>query len=350
MNVLAVAAGVVAGVASLFGPYAIRPWLRRRGVMDIPSARSSHRSPAIRGMGLAQLFGMSLALGLVVLLMPLSVSRSFLIVIMVMSVGSAALGWLEDSRGIRVLTRAVAQLSIGLMGSAALVLIAGWNPWWFCLGAIFVAGYINVANFMDGVDGISGLHGLLVGLTFAMVGEIYGHLWLTIAGWVLAMAFFAFLPWNLGRESAFLGDTGSYLLGGSIAGLAVASVAEGVPLLVVLGPLFIYLADTSFTLVKRVLSGEKWHQSHRSHTYHRIEDLGYPHIAAAVVVTVASATTAGLGLLVVDASAIHGVFILSGMIVVAATYLSLPRVLKPLRNSRDGNANRLSSDMGHKDG
>ena len=47
-----IAAGITLA-ASLLLPFAVRPWLARRGVVDVPSARSSHAKTTIRGMGVA---------------------------------------------------------------------------------------------------------------------------------------------------------------------------------------------------------------------------------------------------------------------------------------------------------
>ena len=68
--------------------------------------------------------------------------------------------------------------------------------------------------------------------------------WLTAGGAVLAMSFLGFLPWNLGRGSVFLGDVGSYMLGASVAALAVAGFLGGVYVGYVLSPILVYAADT----------------------------------------------------------------------------------------------------------
>ena len=44
---------LVALVAGLLLPFAVRPLLQRWNLVDIPTARSSHSSPVFRGMGLA---------------------------------------------------------------------------------------------------------------------------------------------------------------------------------------------------------------------------------------------------------------------------------------------------------
>ncbi|MDD0858713.1 hypothetical protein NHF46_15135 [Arthrobacter alpinus] len=76
--------------------------------------------------------------------------------------------------------------------------------WLIPIGAIAVAAYVNVANFMDGINGISGTHGLLVGGFYAYAGYAAGHGWMVYVGIAIALAFAGFLPWNLSRNKVFL--------------------------------------------------------------------------------------------------------------------------------------------------
>ena len=224
---LTVAVGA-AFLLSLILPLLLKPLLGRLGVVDIPNERSSHTRPATRGAGLAPL--VAVTVGYVLLLFVPSVQdfRMLLLVILGVSVASGLLGWVEDFRGVPVPIRAALQLIIGLAGGTAACLVAG-APWWLLpLLVIGIAGYINVANFMDGIDGISGLHGAVVGTSFALIGGLTEHDWMVPAGLVLAVAFVGFLPWNLGRGRMFLGDVGSYLLGGCVAVIAVIAVSSGV--------------------------------------------------------------------------------------------------------------------------
>ena len=39
----------------------------------------------------------------------------------------------------------------------------------------------------------------------------------------MAGAFLGFLPWNLGRGTVFLGDVGSYVLGGAVVATAIGA-------------------------------------------------------------------------------------------------------------------------------
>ncbi|MCC3277630.1 glycosyltransferase family 4 protein [Arthrobacter sp. zg-Y40] len=270
---------------SLLLPFVFIPLLRRLGVLDVPNERSSHTTVVIRGVGLTVAAGvlaglvLSLATGLV------SVDRS-IIAILIAVIGLASLlGWIEDWRGVSVRTRAGSQLVIGLAGTAALAWTMEQSWWWVPVGGVAIAAYINVANFMDGINGISGLHGLVVGVLYSISGVLSDHVWLTVAGAVTAAAFAAFLPWNLGRGQVFLGDVGSYLLGASVAGTAVAAFLAGVYVEYLLFPLLVYLADTFSTLLRRVRRGERWYTAHRQHVYQRLTDAGLSHVQVSLLVT-----------------------------------------------------------------
>lgn len=321
MIIAELAALVAVAVTGLLAPLAIRPLLHRFGVIDVPNERSSHGSAAIRGVGLAPLA--AITVGYLVLLLPGDRNDvSFLLIIVGISAAAALLGLIEDVRGVPVVVRACLQILIGLAGAGAIIVLTA-SPWWLAsVYALSIGAYINVANFMDGVDGISGMHGAVVGVTYALIGVIGDTPWLISAGAILALAFASFLPWNILRGGMFLGDVGSYLLGGGIAVIAVAAIATGVPVLAVLGPLAIYLADTGATLVRRMARGERWFEAHRSHVYQRLTDLGFSHVRVASIVTLASVGTAGLGVLVVLSAQTWPIAV-ALMIAVLVGYLSL---------------------------
>ncbi|GAA1049938.1 MraY family glycosyltransferase [Arthrobacter russicus] len=325
-------------LASLLLPLAFKPWLRRMAVLDMPSDRSSHSEPTIRGMGISVLSAVVLAL-FVALFAPLSATqKAILLTILVVLLAASLVGWIEDLRGLRVVTRALCHLAVGAAGTAVLAWLAGGiGYWWTPAGAVAVAAYINVANFMDGINGISGLHGLVVGLAYAIAGALTDIHWLVIAGAVIAAGFAGFLPWNLSGKPVFLGDVGSYLLGASIAITAVAAFLAGVPVEYLFAPVLIYLADAFVTLLRRIAAGERWYVAHRQHAYQRLVIVGLSHLQAAAVVTSATVLTSLLGIFAV-ANGPVGLLIAAVLcILVVLLYLRTPTIFQRLirrRNSR----------------
>ncbi len=327
------ASAAVAFLASLLLPFAFIPLLRRLGVVDIPNERSSHTKTVIRGVGATIAAGLLLGLGTSLATGYVAVDRSLVLLLIGIVASASLLGWVEDFRGLSVKVRFGLQLAIGAAGTTALAAALGQSFWWVPVGTLVIAGYINVANFMDGVNGISGLHGIAVGALYAVAGVFSDQVWMIAAGTVIAAAFAAFLPWNLGRGSVFMGDVGSYLLGAAVAGTAVAAFLAGVYVEYLLFPILIYLLDSFTTLVRRIWRGERWYAAHRQHVYQRLTDAGLSHLQSASVVTAATVLVGGTGLITGGsgwgATAAGTLFVVA----VAALYLASPRIIARLRHS-----------------
>lgn len=270
-------------------PFAVRPILHRNNMVDVPNERSSHTAPTYRGMGLATAAATLLAFVVATLFgwtYRSSESLQLAVTIAAAILCALALGWLEDIRGVSIVRRAGLQLVIGLLVSVSFATVQGTNILLLVLGAIFIAGYINVANFMDGINGISGAHGLVAGLAYALTGWMVNLPWLALAGVAVAGAFAAFLPWNVRPgKNVFLGDAGSYVLGAALGTMAVGAWFADVPFLLAFAPLMTYLADAGTTLFRRFMAGEQWYKPHRTHTYQRLTDVGFSHLGSTAVVT-----------------------------------------------------------------
>lgn len=375
----AVIAAVVTLLLSLCLPFVVRPLLVRLGIMDVPTERSSHERPVLRGLGLSVLISMLIGggvgiSGLASVHIPM-LGWDILLAVLVGSLFAGLLGLGEDLRGLSVKVRTVLLLLIGVTVPVALVwlfntnplgdsfgfvggsggwghsLFAGWFdtagstvlmsaepvgpvplPLWLGIVLVpyalfFVSSFINVANFMDGLNGISGFHGVIAGLTFAAAGWFTGLAWLLVAGLVLATAYAGFLPWNLSKPGAFLGDVGSYLLGGAVAITSFAALLAGVPILATIGPMIIYFGDVGVTLVKRVRAGHKWDEPHKEHVYQRLNQLGLSHVAASGVTAAFTLIASLLGLASLFVEPIWWIALLIAGLIVLATYLRLPRLL-----------------------
>lgn len=334
LSVLLVPA-IVSFLLGLLLPFAVRPLLHRWNLVDIPTARSSHTSPVFRGMGLAT--ALAALAGYLIALMSGLISSDRIVALAILGgmVCSGLLGWMEDLRGVSIRVRFLVQLLIGSAVSIAITLSLQTPVWWIPLGIFAIATYINVVNFMDGVNGISGLHGLVVGGFYAYAGWVSELPWLVAAGAAVASAYLAFLPWNIRTgKNVFLGDAGSYFLGGAIASMAVGAFLSGVYVEYILSPIMIYLADTGFTLLKRMARGEQWYKPHRTHTYQRLTDVGFSHIGASLVVTAFSVVISVITIIALPYKTQDALG--AGLIVIALVivYLFLPQLVRKFsRNS-----------------
>jgi UDP-N-acetylmuramyl pentapeptide phosphotransferase/UDP-N-acetylglucosamine-1-phosphate transferase len=260
------------------------PLLRRAAIIDVPGHRSSHTVPTPRGGGIP------IAAGLLVAAALIHGANAAVFACAVAAFG--LLGFTEDLRGLAPRSRLIMQAAVGTMVAVVLVSNlagpAGVLVSLVVLCTVWITGFVNVFNFMDGVNGISAAHALLAGVAYACLGWWQHDGFLVPAGAAVAVSALAFLPWNAGQARVFLGDAGSYALGAALAILAAYAVLRRIPVEAALGPLVLYIADTSWTLQRRIRAGERWLEAHRTHVYQRWCDAGWSH--QRVTVTTAATT------------------------------------------------------------
>lgn len=247
--------------------------LRRLAAIDSPNARSSHTVPTPRGGGAPIAIGLVLA----AVVTGTTAMLAFSAVVAVF----AAIGFADDLAGLRAGRRLAMQAAASLTAGWVLGRLAGMPPVVALSAAVlltlWLVGYVNAFNFMDGVNGISATHAALGGAVYALLGAWRADSFLLDGGVAVAAGALAFLPWNAIRARVFLGDAGSYALGAALGLLAAGAVLGGIPAEAAFGPLALYLADTAWTLRRRMLAGERLTQAHRTHTYQRLCDAGWSH-------------------------------------------------------------------------
>jgi len=247
--------------------------LLRRTAVDVPNGRSSHSVPTPRGGGAP------IAVGLVAAALLIHGTAAVMFAIAVAAF--AAIGFADDlgslPAGRRLAMQGVASLAIAVV----LVTRTGLPPVLIAAAvivfAVWLIGFVNAFNFMDGVNGISAGHALIGGAYYACLGWWRPDALLAVAGAAVAAGALAFLPWNAVHARVFLGDAGSYGLGVALALLAACAVIRHIPLEAALAPLAVYLADTGWTLQRRIRAGERIFEAHRTHTYQKLCDVGWSH-------------------------------------------------------------------------
>jgi UDP-N-acetylmuramyl pentapeptide phosphotransferase/UDP-N-acetylglucosamine-1-phosphate transferase len=262
--------------ASLAATGAVLRWLRRRAILDRPNERSSHAAPVPRGGGIA-VIGTALPAWIAAILLGSAPPATLLVV-----AGAALLAtvsFLDDLRSRSAALRFAAQALAVAIGLAALpgLVFQGLLPG--PLDAAFTAlawlWFVNLYNFMDGIDGITGTETACLGAGLALVAWPSGDALLAA---VLAAASLGFLRWNWQPAKLFLGDVGSVSLGYLLGYLLLAEAGRGGWAAALILPLY-YLADATWTLLRRLLRGERIWQAHREHFYQRAVRAGLPHAA-----------------------------------------------------------------------
>lgn len=294
VSLLAVALTLVTGVLAVG---ASRVALRRFDVFDVPSARSSHADPVVRGGGVG--IGVALGVGLLATSGRHDISgySGFVIAL----VGFALIGLIDDLRHNQPIpVRLASQLVAGTV--AALALLNGSDQTWG-LSIVLVAvvtgwlvAFANVFNFMDGIDGISAVEATVIAATASVLALLDDDPTLATVAAVVAAAAVSFLPYNFPRARLFMGDVGSYLLGAGLAALVVLGIRAGIIAFALLAPFAPYLADGSVTLGRRFIRGERWWEPHRQHAYQRLVDAGWSHGSTVLLIGLVTAVcgTAGI--------------------------------------------------------
>jgi Fuc2NAc and GlcNAc transferase len=264
---------------------AARAYALRRALLDIPNERSSHSVPTPRGGGLA----IAITLAVAVTLLGLSGSLPREVAWALLGGGAlvAGIGWWDDHRHVaprwRVVVHVLAAIwAVYCLGGLSKLMLGNgaWNLGWIgsLLAVIAIVWLINLYNFMDGIDGLAGLEAVTVGLSGTALLWWVGSSGLALVAALVAMSCAGFLWWNWPPAKIFMGDVGSGLLGYCFAVLALAGEKSGqLPAAVWLVLLGVFVVDATFTLISRVLAGERWYTAHRSHAYQRSVQLGYSH-------------------------------------------------------------------------
>lgn len=273
----------------------------RRGVLDIPNPRSSHSQPVPRlgGVGILAATLISIAALATARATGWSDGSPFTrdtAVILLAGLGMAATGVYDDFRGLRPSLKFLMQLLIagwivgaGIRIESVSFLI--WGP--IALGflaipltMLWLTGFANIFNFMDGINGISGVTAATYFAFFGVLAWEQGDPELVAAAVILMGSCLGFIPNNFPVARTFMGDTGSLFLGITLA-CFVARLAQlasdpatGVALLLICS---VYLWDGTFTLLRRLRRGENIFQAHRTHLYQRLVQLGQSHARITVL-------------------------------------------------------------------
>lgn len=274
--------------------------------LDYPNDRSSHTRPTPRGGGI----GIILVALLFVVAKRLFAFGGFgfpeySIGVMLPVYAGAVLviitSWLDDVRNglsqvirlaVHIAAAGLAIWTLGGWGPLQLPFLGGVELGWLGTIAvlIWIVGLINAYNFMDGIDGIAGVQALTAAAGWLVVGLLStSRLSISLAAIVIGSAVIGFLVHNWPPAKVFMGDVGSAFLGYTFAVLplyaqrsAIGHEAERLPMAGVL-MLFPFIADTTFTLIRRLIRKERLSQAHRSHLYQRLVLSGLSHRTVSLV-------------------------------------------------------------------
>jgi Fuc2NAc and GlcNAc transferase len=254
---------------------AVRVYLVKQRVLDLPNARSSHAVPIPRGGGL----GIVLVLLATVVwfvqkhLLPVRLAWA----LVGGGIAVSVVGILDDYFTLPRWPRLLIHTSAAVWALSCLEEVAParlgntgsiWS--WAGQGIVLIAlvWLTNLFNFMDGIDGLAGMEAVCVGLLGAFLLFRNGLPTFAPAFLILAAASLGFLAWNWPPAKIFMGDAGSGFIGFSLGVLVLfasnSSNASFWPWFILLAA---FIVDSTITLLRRAFSGARWYEAHRSHAY-----------------------------------------------------------------------------------
>jgi UDP-GlcNAc:undecaprenyl-phosphate GlcNAc-1-phosphate transferase len=310
-----------------------RRWAIRIGLVDDPGARKIHHSPVPLAGGMAVLTGiltplllgtltvLALKAGLAAALKPVdgqslatvteALAYGFraraaeLIAIAAGAVLIFAVGWLDDKHELSPARKFAGQFLAALLLAAGDVRITLFVPsalFSYAVTIFWVLTIVNAFNFLDNMNGLCAGLGAVGAATFAVFAARHEQYLVALITFVVLGALLGFLPWNYPRATAFLGDSGSHLIGYILAVLAILPhfhrPEEPRPL-AVLAPLVVLavpLLDMVSVVVYRTWTGKPFYVGDTNHISHRLVRRGLSKPAAVALIWAVAALCGGLAL------------------------------------------------------
>lgn len=253
----------------------LRRYALARRLMDVPNARSSHSVPTPRGGGVAIVLSFLGA----VLLLGLTGDLPQSVVWALTGAGAwvAVLGFLDDHGHVPAGWRLLGHFG---GAAAALFMLGGLPPLVIfgervalglpgqALALVYLVWLLNLYNFMDGIDGIAAVEAVSVCLGGALLHAVVGQAAEGMSALLLAAAAAGFLAWNFPPARIFMGDAGSGFLGIALGILSLQAAWVAPQLLwcwlILLG---VFVVDATWTLLRRLVRGDRVYEAHRSHAY-----------------------------------------------------------------------------------
>ena len=169
------------------------------------------------------------------------------------------------------------------------------------LSLIWMVGLANTINFLDGLDGLAcGVSGIAAFIMFLLaVGPSVDQPAVALLAIILAGAAFGFLPFNFFPARIFMGDSGAYFLGLTLAMLSIYSGAKLATAALVLG---FPIVDAIWAATRRMAKRSSPFRADKRHFHHLLLDVGLSQ-RQAVLILYAAALAFGLCALVIGSFA-----------------------------------------------
>ena len=281
----------------------------RSDLLDHPDGNRKQQAaaiPKLGGVAVAVALCLAVTLGLAILgrwqEMGLALS------VLLPAALAATIGFADDVRDLNPYLRLVLQAGVGLLAYVlgTRITITGMWPLDLALTTLWIVLIINGVNLLDNSDGLAGSTALVAALSSLIISVAFGQQLVALLAASLIGSAGGFLVHNWHPARVYLGDSGAYFLGASIAILAIRLRPEGmnsiVAALVALLILALPLGDTGYVTVKRLRAGVHPFTAGRDHLSHRLQGFGLTVPRSVLILQFVSLMTGGIAVALAVAS------------------------------------------------
>lgn len=280
----------------------------RLGAVAKKNARRRHErdTPLLGGVGIY----LALAASLIFLWPVVGAAQagSFLVAITLVFAVGVVDDFVELKAAPKLLAEVLASLIViyGHGGPPAVLEIVGPIPEFLTI-AIVVLWMVGVTNAINLIDGLDGLAAGVAGMSAATLGFILWVFQGEMSGlaaplcFALAGACAGFLIHNYHPAKIFLGDSGSLVVGFTLAALSIQFEAKRSMLVSLSIPLMLLglpLLDVALSVIRRRRLSRPVFQGDRSHLHHRLQQVGLNHQMAVHFLWLCSAYLNGAAFLI----------------------------------------------------
>ena len=321
---------------------AVREYARNREIIDAPGGHKSHRTPVpyLGGVAMVAAFSVAMVIGVVVRRSAqfddgqISITFGNLItqgdglvrelaVVLGLALVFAAMGLIDDLRGLSPVFRFVVGLGLATVLVACGVVLESPLPDWLdmVISVVWILGMTNAFNLLDNIDGLAAGTAAIASGAFFVIAILNDQQYSALLAIGLAGAMLGFLRSNFAPATIYMGDAGSLFIGFMMAYLGLkmrTNVAEIPQLFAPVLVLGVAVLDTTVVVVSRLRRGLSPFTGGQDHLSHRFLRLG---LSVRRSVTVLLVATFALGVLAVglsDAPAEVGYWVLAAAVVSGA--------------------------------
>lgn len=263
--------------------------------VDRPDERKlhTHETPSSGGLLFILAF---------IIIIPLFINNAISITCITLSYLLLITGYIDDRYDLSAKIKFIIQFLAAIIIITQLGPIAIFSPHLNSLNYIitflFIVGFTNAFNLMDGIDGLAGCFALLVLSIYAIVFVLQENYQWALYTFTLSSILIGFLYYNLKNAKIFMGDTGSLFLGFTISYLSLILIntnsdsvnifANNSNFLLILGILFIPMIDTIRVMFQRISKGHSPFKADRTHLHHYLLKLGLGTLKSTLLIVVIS--------------------------------------------------------------